>query len=136
MTLRPCSRAVLATGSLMAVALISPACSAARRREPPPYSLSVTSSRVNPSRCSASVTVASLSEPNELTPTTPPFRSAAGLQRLGAAAAAAHVDDVDLQSVRRIETAGLGHPQRQDGVDWLGDSDFQLGHVGGGRHGR
>ena len=44
---------------------------------PPPYSLSVTSSRLRPRRLSASVTVESLSEPKLLTPTTPPLRSAA-----------------------------------------------------------
>lgn len=44
---------------------------------PPPYSLSVTSLRVRPSRASASVTVESLSEPNVLTPMTPPLRSVA-----------------------------------------------------------
>ena len=37
----------------------------------------ITSLRVRPSFCKASVTVESLSEPNVLTPTTPPLRSAA-----------------------------------------------------------
>src|SRR5215813_4588813 len=107
---------------------------------PPPDSFNVTSLRVRPSRASASVTVESLSEPNLLTPITPPLSSAAvftpgaekeadhvaqgadgadiaasavdadhrgqahvhdvepaGLQLGRAAAAAAHVDDVDLE---------------------------------------
>ena len=70
---------MLENGSLTAVALISPDFTAARRFGPPPYSLSVTSSRLRPSRLSASVTVESLSEPKLLTPTTPPLRSAAVL---------------------------------------------------------
>jgi hypothetical protein len=52
---------------------------AASRRAPPPYSFNVTSVLVRPSRASASVTVESLSEPNVLTPITPPLRSAAVL---------------------------------------------------------
>ena len=79
MALTPCSRAMLLTGSLTAVALISPDLTASSRFVPPPYSLRVTSARVSPRRCSASVTVASLSEPKALTPTTPPLRSAAVL---------------------------------------------------------
>jgi hypothetical protein len=70
---------MLAIGSLIGVALISPDFTASSRRMPPPYSFRVTSSRVNPSRCSVSVTVESLSEPNVLTPMTPPLRSAAVL---------------------------------------------------------
>jgi hypothetical protein len=42
---------------------------------PPPYSFNFTSLRVSPSRASASVTVESLSDPNVLTPITPPLRS-------------------------------------------------------------
>ena len=78
-TLTPCSRASDAIGSLIAVALISPDFTASSRFVPPPYSLIVTSSRVRPSFCKASVTVESLSEPKVLTPTTPPLRSAAVL---------------------------------------------------------
>ena len=73
----PCSRAWLVVGSLIAVALISPARTAARRFAPPPYSFTVTSLRVMPKRSSASVTVESLSEPMVETPITPPLRSAA-----------------------------------------------------------
>ncbi len=76
-TLTPCPRARLAIGSLMGVALISPDLTAASRRMPPPYSFSVTSPRASPRRASASVTVESLSEPNVLTPMTPPLSSAA-----------------------------------------------------------
>ena len=68
---------MLAVGSLIGVAWISPAFTAASLREPPPYSFKVTSFLVRPSRASASVTVESLSEPNVLTPMTPPLRSAA-----------------------------------------------------------
>src|SRR6516164_8176014 len=67
----------LASGSLSGVALISPDFTASRRRMPPPDSFNVTSLRVRPSRASASVTVESLSEPNVLTPITPPLSSAA-----------------------------------------------------------
>jgi hypothetical protein len=70
---------MLENGSLTAVALISPDFTAARRLVPPPYSLSVTSSRLRPRRFSANVAVESLSEPKLLTPTTPPLRSAAVL---------------------------------------------------------
>ena len=75
--LTPCSRAWLVVGSLIAVALMAPLRTASSRLEPPPYSCTVTSARVIPKRCSASVMVESLSEPNELMPITPPFRSAA-----------------------------------------------------------
>ena len=68
---------MLAAGSLSAVALISPDMTAARRFALPPYSFSTTSLRVSPSRCNAGPTMTSLSEPKVLTPTTPPFRSAA-----------------------------------------------------------
>src|SRR3954466_3222077 len=73
----PCSRASLVVGSLIAVALISPDFTASRRREPPPYSLTVTSARLRPRRSSAMVTVESLSDPKVLTPMTPPLKSAA-----------------------------------------------------------
>src|SRR5262249_52512429 len=63
--------------SLSGVALISPDFTASRRWMPPPDSFNVTSLRVRPSRASASVTVESLSEPNVLTPITPPLSSAA-----------------------------------------------------------
>ncbi len=75
--LTPCSRARLVKGSFKGVALIFPDFTAASRCGPPPYSSSVTSLRESPNRCKASVTVESLSEPNVLTPTTPPLRSAA-----------------------------------------------------------
>src|SRR6266540_2687627 len=50
----------------------------------------------------------------------------AGLQRLGAAAAALHIQDFDLEALRAIKAAGLRHPQRQDGVDRLRNSDLEL----------
>jgi hypothetical protein len=62
---------------LSGVALISPDFTASSRRMPPPYSFNTTSLRVSASRASASVTVESLSEPNVLTPITPPLSSAA-----------------------------------------------------------
>ena len=175
--LTPCSRAWLVVGSLIAVALISPARTAASRLAPPPYSFTVTSARVMPKRSSASVTVESLSDPMLLTPITPPLRSAAvftpgavaitkritllidpirrrspparvglhhrrhadahqvdvaGLQFLGAAGAAAHVDDLDLEPVGGIEAALLRHPHRQHGVDGVGDADAERNELLGG----
>ena len=56
----------------------------------------------------------------------------AGLQFLGAAAAAAHVDDLDLQAVGGIEAAFLRHPHRQHGVDGVGDADAERGELLGG----
>src|SRR5882672_11100268 len=150
---RPASWARLATGSLIAVPLISPDLSASRRRIPPPYSLRTTSSRRMPRRASASVTVESLSDPNALTPTTPPLRSAAVLtprpvkkvKRMTllsdaivrrsppsslscTTAAAVHVDDLHSEALGRIEAAGLRHPQSQHRVDRLGDADLETDH--------
>src|SRR5262249_18938129 len=51
---------------------------------------------------------------------------AAGLQLGRAAAAAAHVDDVDLEALRGVETGIAGHVPRQDGVDGIGDAGLDL----------
>jgi hypothetical protein len=156
---------------LIGVALISPDFTASSRRMPPPYSFSVTSLRVSPSRASASVTVESLSDPNVLTPMTPPLRSAAvftpgaakkvkrmtllkdpmvrmspplrltritednptcmtssrpGLEFGRAAAAAVHVDDVDLEPLRGIEAGIARHVPSQHRVDRVGDAGLEL----------
>ena len=173
----PCSRAWLVVGSLIAVALISPARTAASRLAPPPYSFTVTSARVMPKRSSASVTVESLSEPmrahadhaalevgrglharrgrdheadhvahrcdqpqvaagavglHHRRHADPHQVDVAGLQFLGAAGAAAHVDDLDLEPVGGIEAAFLRHPHRQHGVDGVGDADAERDELLGG----
>jgi hypothetical protein len=58
---------------------------------------------------------------------------AAGRELGGAAAAAVHVDDLGLDSVRRIEAGGIRHPDRQHGVDRIGDADFELDGLRGHR---
>jgi hypothetical protein len=50
----------------------------------------------------------------------------AGLQLGRAAAAAAHVDDVDLESLRGVETGIASHVPRQHGVDGIGDAGLDL----------
>src|SRR5262249_45375054 len=50
----------------------------------------------------------------------------AGLQLGRAAAAAAHVDDVDLEPLNSVETGITGHVPRQHGVDGIGDAGFDL----------
>src|SRR5215472_1721749 len=56
---------------------------------------------------------------------------AAGLQRLGAPAAAVHIDELDLQSLRRIEARGLRGPPCQLSVGWIGDSGAKRNGLGG-----
>jgi hypothetical protein len=51
---------------------------------------------------------------------------AARLQRLGAAAAAIHADDFDIETLRRIEPSRLRHPQGQDSIHGFGNADLEM----------
>src|SRR5262245_7896428 len=148
-TLTPCSRARLASGSLSGVSLISPDFTASRRRMPPPYSFNTKSLRASASRASASVTVESLGgEEGEAdhvaqgadganiaaSPVDADHRGQshvhdvepAGLRLGRAAAAAAHVDDVDLKPLSSVATGIAGHVPRQHGVDGIGNAGIDL----------
>src|ERR1700756_268823 len=57
----------------------------------------------------------------------------AGLQLGRAAAAAAHVDDVDLEALSGVETGIAGHVPREYGVDGVGDAGLDLDRLLRGR---
>jgi hypothetical protein len=52
-----------------------------------------------------------------------------GLQLGRAAAAAAHVDDVDFQSLRGVEAGVACHVPGQHGIDRIGDAGLELNRL-------
>ena len=56
---------------------------------------------------------------------------AAGLHLLGAAAAAVHVEDLDLEALLGVEAGRLRGPPCQHGVDRIGDPGLDLDRLGG-----